>query len=251
MGEIAGRLTDILATTGGASVVQTHYTGTFSQIAYGFPLRFFHKIGATEVDPDTVCNKAGHVALQMTFGTSLDGFDPRSARDAACILVWGANPSASAPHAHRYWLREAPGTVIVIDPIRHPTAAEADLYLQPYPGTDAALAFALLHVIEREGLLDEAFLAERTDRLGGSPADAGRLHPGVGRGRHRRPGGADRGGGKNLRARAVAALAGPGLAAAGDGRQRLPRVQPAPGGDRQYGQARRGLPVPELRRAGH
>ena len=110
------RLTDVLATSGGASVVQTHYTGTFSQIAYGFPLRFFHKIGATEVDPDTVCNKAGHVALQMTFGTSLDGFDPRSARDAACILVWGANPSASAPHAHRHWLREAPGTVIVDRP---------------------------------------------------------------------------------------------------------------------------------------
>ena len=159
---IAGRLTNILAESGGASVVQTHYTGTFSQIGYGFPLRFFHKIGATEVDPDTVCNKAGHVALGMTFGSSLDGFDPRSARDAACILVWGANPSASAPHAHRHWLREAPGTVIVVDPIRHPTAAQADLHLQPFPGTDAALAFALLHVIDREGLRDEEFLAVRT-----------------------------------------------------------------------------------------
>ncbi len=155
---IAGRLTAILDESGGASVVQTHYTGTFSQIGYGFPLRFFHKIGATEVDPDTVCNKAGHVALGMTFGSSLDGFDPRSARDAACILVWGANPSASAPHAHRHWLREAPGKVVVVDPIRHPTAAQADLHLQPFPGTDAALAFALLHVIQRDGLLDHAFL---------------------------------------------------------------------------------------------
>ena len=159
---IAGRLTNILAVSGGASVVQTHYTGTFSQIGYGFPLRFFHKIGATEVDPDTVCNKAGHVALGMTFGSSLDGFDPRSARDAACILVWGANPSASAPHAHRYWLREAPGKIIVVDPIRHPTAAEADLHLQPFPGTDAALAFALLHVIARDGLLDQEFLDSHT-----------------------------------------------------------------------------------------
>ena len=158
LGITAGRLTTILAASGGPSVVQTHYTGTFSQIAYGFPLRFFHKIGATEVDPDTVCNKAGHVALGMTFGSSLDGFDPRSARDAACILVWGANPSASAPHAHRHWLREAPGKVIVVDPIRHPTAVQADLHLQPFPGTDAALAFALLHVITREGLVDEGFL---------------------------------------------------------------------------------------------
>ena len=162
LAEIAGRLSATIAESGGASIVQTHYTGTFSQIGYGFPLRFFHKIGATEVDPDTVCNKAGHVALRMTFGSSLDGFDPRSAREAACILIWGANPSASAPHAHRYWLREAPGKVIVVDPIRHPTAAAADLHLQPYPGTDAALAFALLHVIARDGLLDEAFLEART-----------------------------------------------------------------------------------------
>jgi len=155
---IVARLKPILAEGDGASVIQTHYTGTFSLIGYAFPLRFFHRIGATEVDPDTVCNKAGHAALEAIFGTSMDGFDPRSAKDAACILVWGANPSASAPHAHKHWLAEAPGKVIVIDPIRHPSAEAADLHLQPFPGTDAALAFALLHVIQREGLLDQSFL---------------------------------------------------------------------------------------------
>lgn len=155
---IAARLHHVLATSGGSSILHTHYTGTCSVLAYNFPLRFFNRLGATEVDPDTVCNKAGHVALQMTFGSSVDGFDPRSARDAACIMVWGANPSASAPHAHQYWLRQAPGKVIVVDPIRHPTAAAADLHLQPFPGSDAALAFALLHVCEREGLIDKRFL---------------------------------------------------------------------------------------------
>lgn len=157
---IAGKLQEILPATGGQSLLHTHYTGTCSLIAGFFPLRFFNKIGATEVDPDTVCNKAGHVALQMIFGDSLTGFDPRTAKDAACILVWGANPSSSAPHAHKHWLPEAPGKLIVIDPIKHPTAAAADLYLQPFPGSDGALAFALLHVIQREGLLDEAFLAK-------------------------------------------------------------------------------------------
>ena len=73
--------------------------------------------------------------------------------------MWGANPHASAPHAHEYWLPEAPGQVIVIDPIRTPTAAQADIHLQPFPGSDAALAFALLHVIHRDGLIDEAFIA--------------------------------------------------------------------------------------------
>lgn len=159
---IAERLQKILATTGCRSILHTHYTGTCSLIAGFFPLRFFNKLGATEVDPDTVCNKAGHTALEAIFGDSLTGFDPRTAKDAACILVWGANPSSSAPHAHKHWLPEAPGKVIVIDPIRHPTAEAADLHLQPFPGSDAALAFALLHVIQREELLDETFLSKYT-----------------------------------------------------------------------------------------
>lgn len=75
-------------------------------------------------------------------------FEPIS-WDAACIVVWGANPSASGPHAHEHWLHKAPGQVIVIDPIRTPTGPAGDLHLQPFPGSDAALAFALLHVLWR------------------------------------------------------------------------------------------------------
>ncbi|MFP6729848.1 MAG: molybdopterin-dependent oxidoreductase [Alphaproteobacteria bacterium] len=159
---IAERLTGIVASSGPETIINAHYTGTCSQIAGHFPDRFFNRLGATEVDPDTICNKAGHVALDYILGSSSIGFDPRTAKDAACIMVWGANPSSSAPHAHKYWLRESPAQVIVIDPVRHPTAEAADLYLQPFPGSDAALAFALLHVLRRDGLLDEAFIAAHT-----------------------------------------------------------------------------------------
>lgn len=159
LADIAARLESIVADDGAASVLHTHYTGTCSLIAGTFPLRFFHRLGATEVDPDTVCNKAGHEALGYVFGTSMQGFDPRAAKDAACILVWGANPSASAPHVHKHWLAEAPGKVVVIDPIRHATARNADLHLQPRPGTDAALAFALLNAMAARGLIDRGFLA--------------------------------------------------------------------------------------------
>jgi anaerobic selenocysteine-containing dehydrogenase len=158
LAEIAARLAPIP----GKHVLNAHYTGTCGLLGYSFPLRFFHRLGATEVDPDTICNKAGHLALEYVYGTSLEGFDPRTALDATCILVWGANPSASAPHAHEHWLPEAPGRVVVIDPVRTPTAAAADLHLQPFPGSDAALAFALLHVLRRDGLLDQAFLAAHT-----------------------------------------------------------------------------------------
>jgi anaerobic selenocysteine-containing dehydrogenase len=156
--EIADRLGGI----DGRLVLNAHYTGTFSLLAYFFPLRFFNRLGATEVDPDTICNKAGHLALEYVYGTSLVGFDPRTARDSACILVWGANPSASAPHAHEHWLPEAPARIVVVDPVRTPTAATADLHLQPFPGSDAALAFSLLHVIRRDGLVDEAFVRDHT-----------------------------------------------------------------------------------------
>lgn len=159
IGEITERLQAIVAESGGAAVLNTHYTGTFAMIGYHFPMRFFNRLGATEVDPDTVCNKAGHVALEYVYGTSLDGFDPRTAADSACILVWGANPSASAPHQHEYWLAEAACPVVVVDPLRTATAKQADLHLQLRPGTDAVLAFALLHVLCRDGLIDREFLA--------------------------------------------------------------------------------------------
>ena len=160
LGLIAARVNGIIDAAGGHAIVQTHYTGTCSLIAGWFPLRLFNRIGAVEVDPDTVCNKAGHVALEMIFGDSLRGFDPRTSDAANCILIWGANPSSAAPHTDKYWLAETSAKKIVIDPIRHPTAARADLHLQLHPGTDAALAFALLHVLSHEGRIHRRFLEQ-------------------------------------------------------------------------------------------
>ena len=162
MATIADRLSGIVASSGAETILNTHYTGTCSLIAGHFPDRFFNRLGATEVDLDTICNAAGHVALDYILGSSTVGFDPRTAKDAACIMVWGANPSASAPHAHKHWLGESPARVIVIDPLRTPTAEAADLHLQPFPGSDAALAFALLHVLRRERLIDRDFIAAHT-----------------------------------------------------------------------------------------
>jgi len=160
--EIATRLQDIVSRHGAETIWHTHYTGTCSLLAGGFPQRFFNRLGASEVDPDSICNAAGHAALQYMYGASDIGFDPRTAKDANCIVVWGANPFASAPHQHKHWLKEAKARKIVIDPVRHPTAADADLHLQLFPGSDAALAFAMLHVLVREDRIDRAFLEQHT-----------------------------------------------------------------------------------------
>jgi len=160
--EIAARFGRIADSHGAENILHAHYTGTCSLIANSFPMRFFYRLGAREVEPDTVCNMAGHVALGYVIGTSVHGFDPRTVADSKCVMVWGANPSASAPHAHSQWLPEAPCPVIVVDPVRHATAEAADLHLQLYPGSDAALAFAMMHVLKREGMIDRDFLAANT-----------------------------------------------------------------------------------------
>lgn len=159
---VADQLQTITAESGAATILNAHYTGTISLLAYSFPMRFFNRLGATEVLPDTICNQAGHVALGYVYGTSVDGFDPRTVRDAARVLIWGANPASAGPHAFEHWFCKAPGAKIVVDPVRTETARAADLHLQPFPGSDAALAFALLHVLRRENLIDRDFISRHT-----------------------------------------------------------------------------------------
>ena len=148
---ITGRLKHDIAGHGPESVLHTHYSGTLSLIALLFPMRFFLKLGASEVDPDSICNAAGHAALSLLYGESHVGFDPRTIRDSNCVLIWGANPSHTGPHSHKHWFAASPAKKIVVDPLRTKTARDADYHLQLRPGTDAALAFSLLHVMQREG----------------------------------------------------------------------------------------------------
>jgi anaerobic selenocysteine-containing dehydrogenase len=161
LGEISERFRGLIDAGLQQTILHTHYTGTVGLIGGWFPIRLFNRMGATEIDPDTVCNKAGHAALELVFGNSLEGFDPRTAKSARTILIWGANPSHSAPHQNKGWLKEARDAgakIVVVDPIAHGTAQAADIHLKLRPGSDAALVFALLNVMRAEGLVDEAFL---------------------------------------------------------------------------------------------
>jgi anaerobic selenocysteine-containing dehydrogenase len=170
--DIAARL-GALAKDGAAhTVLHTHYQGTYSAIACNFPERFFHRYGATEVDPGTICDRAGHVALEALFGTSFEGFDPRTIAEAHCLVLWGVNPSHSGPLTDRHWVRRFAGPTVVVDPLRTRTAEHADLHLQPRPGTDTALALGLLALLAAEDRLDHAFIDRH---VRGWPAVAAQL----------------------------------------------------------------------------
>ncbi len=159
---ITDRLKHDIARYGPESVIHTHYSGTLSLIALLFPMRFFLKLGASEVDPDSICNAAGHTALSLLYGESHVGFDPRTIKDANCVLIWGANPSHTGPHSHKHWFAASAAKKIVVDPLRTRTARDADYHLQLRPGTDAALAYSLLHVMQRDGLFDDGFISRHT-----------------------------------------------------------------------------------------
>jgi assimilatory nitrate reductase catalytic subunit len=91
---------------------------------------------------------------------------------AEVILLAGGNPAETMPPLMRYFdaQRRAGGALIVVDPRRSATAHAATLHLAPQPGTDAALANGLLHVLVRDGLVDHEYITSRTegfDKLAG------------------------------------------------------------------------------------
>lgn len=123
-------------------------------------------IGTNTVDSNSrLCMSSAVAGYKATFGS--DG-PPPSYDDldrADCLLLLGSNTAACHPIV---WQRirdrqRAGGFVIVVDPRRTTTAAEADLHLPVLPGADIPLLLGMLHVIERDGLLDEAFLADHTE----------------------------------------------------------------------------------------
>ena len=215
LSEIAKRLSTTIAERGARSILHTHYSGTLSMLAYQFPNRFFKHLGASVVDPDSICNAAGHTAWHLLFGNSVMGFDPRTAKDSSCILVWGANPSHSAPHAHEHWLGESQAAVVVVDPVRTETAAAADLHLQPRPGSDAALAFALLHALRELNAFDERFVADHVEGAAEVADDIARCTPEWG---EQQTGVAA----ADIRRAALLYAAGPALLWCGQGLQRQP-----------------------------
>jgi anaerobic selenocysteine-containing dehydrogenase len=160
---IAARLTADVATHGPESIVPYSFSGTLGIVqSASMDRRFFHRLGASRL-ARTICSAAAETALAHTYGAAL-GVDPERTIDAKLIVAWGMNLRST--NIHQFALvqeaRKNGARLVVVDPHRNRTAEGADLHLQLEPGTDAALALALMHVIFRDGLADRAFLAAET-----------------------------------------------------------------------------------------
>lgn len=160
---IAIGLRRIIDVYGPQAVLPYSYAGTMGLIqGEGMDRRFFHAIGASLLDR-TICASAGSEAMNVTYGTRM-GPDPQDIVGAKLILLWGTNTLTANPHLWPFVLeaKKNGATTICIDPLRTRTAAVCDEHIPIRPGTDAALALSIMHVLFRDGLEDRGYLEEMT-----------------------------------------------------------------------------------------
>lgn len=160
---IASNLQRIIDTDGPQAILPYSYAGTMGFIqGESMDRRFFHRIGASLLDR-TICASAGTEALNVTYGTRMAP-DPEDVVNAKLIVLWGTNTLTSNPHLWPF-IRKAKAngaTTICIDPLRTRTAAACDEHIAIRPGTDAALALSMMHVLFRDQLEDRTYLDEMT-----------------------------------------------------------------------------------------
>ena len=161
---IAARFKELAASPEGAETILPYsYSGTLGLVqAQSMDRRFFHRLGASLLDR-TICASAGSAGYDATVGAKI-GTDPERFGDARLILLWGTNTITSNVHLWPLVLeaKHKGARVIAIDPRRTRTADGCDEHIAPLPGTDAALALGLMHVIFAEGLEDKNYLERHT-----------------------------------------------------------------------------------------
>ena len=160
---ICARFRAVSAEFGSESILPYSYGGTLGKLNNAsMDRRFFHRLGASQLDR-TICSSAGGDALKTVVGRKL-GTEPEQFRHSRLILAWGANIHGNNVHLWPFIeeARRADGKLVVIDPYRTRTARCADWYLPINPGTDVALALAMMHVIVAEDLYDHDYVERHT-----------------------------------------------------------------------------------------
>ena len=162
LSDIAQRLHQI-AQRNPESILPYSYAGTMGQVqGQSMDRRFFHQLGASLLDR-TICASAGSEALAATYGGKL-GMRVEFFAESQLILIWGSNSITSNLHFWRY-AQEAKrngARLVCIDPRKSETADKCHEHLQLLPGTDAALAFALMHELIVNDWLDHDYIAQHT-----------------------------------------------------------------------------------------
>ncbi|MGI9415679.1 MAG: molybdopterin-dependent oxidoreductase, partial [Hyphomicrobiales bacterium] len=163
LAEIKERWSGIIDEHGPTAILPYSYLGTegiLNGLNVGDP--FFNRLGAT-ISERTFCDSGSCTAYFMTIGAT-PGVDPEAFRSSRYIILWACNTVSTNLH-HWPFIAEAQAEgakVVVIDPVRTRTAKKADWHIPIRPGTDAALALGMMHVIIAEDLVDQDYVDNHT-----------------------------------------------------------------------------------------
>src|SRR6218665_798647 len=162
LADIAGRLQAIAARAPEA-ILPYSYAGTMGLVqGESMDRRFFHRLGASQLER-TICASAGAEALAQTLGDKV-GMKLEFFAQARLILIWGSNPIGRHLHFWRYaqQAKRNGARLVCIDPRKTETADKCHEHLALRPGTDAALALALMHELIRNDWLDHDYIRAHT-----------------------------------------------------------------------------------------
>lgn len=165
LAEIAERFTSIIDTSGPAAIWPFAGTGNVGFIQGGaIPVgsRLWNHLGVSG-HQISICSVSGHVGMSYSTGTAA-GMDPEDMARAGVVVIWGSNTLVANRHLWPFveQARAAGAPLVVIDPVRTRTAAEADVHIAPRVGTDGALALGLCRLLIDRGLLDDEYVASAT-----------------------------------------------------------------------------------------
>jgi anaerobic selenocysteine-containing dehydrogenase len=156
---------------GNEAVWPHYYSGTMGLVQRDGLQRLRHAMRYSR-QHSTICNALTDAGWIVGVGTKR-GVDGREMAKSDLIVVWGGNPVSTQVNVMTHIAKarkERGARLVVIDPYRTGTAEIADLHLAPLPGTDGALACAVMHVLFKEGYADRAYLARYTDDPAGLEA---------------------------------------------------------------------------------
>jgi anaerobic selenocysteine-containing dehydrogenase len=160
---IARELERVSAESGPEAILPYSYAGTMGLLnGSGMDRRFFHRLGASRLDR-TICSTAGGAGLSEALGVRY-GTDPEQVPHARLILAWGANILGTNVHLWPFIVeaRRNGARFYTIDPVMNRTGRLADKHFFIHPGSDAALALAMMHVIVEERLYDAEYVERFT-----------------------------------------------------------------------------------------
>lgn len=161
--DVAARLRAVIDEVGAQAILPYSYAGTQGLVqSSSLDRRFFARLGATRLVRN-ICGSTAASGVAATLGTHL-GMLPEDIARSRFIVLWGTNTVVTNLHLWPFvrQARENGATVVVVDPLRSRTAAQADWHVRPQPGTDAALALAMMHVIVADGLHDADYVERHT-----------------------------------------------------------------------------------------